>query len=277
MVAGLECVGSFAACQACADGHAVAQRFGQGHHVRNDIAVLMREPLTCPAHAGLNFVQHQQPAMLVANATQLFQVGRIGNIDAAFALDGFDQHGNDVAIQLGDVLDVVDVVVGHAQETCNQRLKACLDFTIAGGAQGGQRTAVEAAFGNDDLRFLDALVVAVQTGNFDRCLVGFRAGIAEENPVHFGQFAEFVCQHFLLWNTVDIGAVHQQMRLFGDGLGNGWVSMAQTAYCDAAERVQILVAVAVPQIAALSPVDGDGKAIVGVHRVISHVPPKTPY
>ncbi|MNV69162.1 hypothetical protein D3C71_1620610 [compost metagenome] len=53
--------GRLATGQASADGHAVAQAFGQGHDVRDDAFVLEREPLAGAADAGLDFIEHQQP------------------------------------------------------------------------------------------------------------------------------------------------------------------------------------------------------------------------
>src|SRR5581483_5693318 len=35
------------------------QRLGQRHDIRLDFPVLMRKPATCPAHAGLHFVENQ--------------------------------------------------------------------------------------------------------------------------------------------------------------------------------------------------------------------------
>ena len=60
--------------QAGADGYAVGQALGQGHDIGLDAAVLMGEELAGAAHAGLDLVEHQQPAMAVADLPQARQV-----------------------------------------------------------------------------------------------------------------------------------------------------------------------------------------------------------
>ena len=60
--------------QAGADRKTVAQRLRQRDDIERDARMLVAEPGAGPAHAGLDFVDHQQPVVLVAQDTQSAQV-----------------------------------------------------------------------------------------------------------------------------------------------------------------------------------------------------------
>ena len=57
-------------------GTPLPRRLGERHHVRTDAFVLAGEPFAGAAHAGLDFVQHQQPAALVADLAQAREITR---------------------------------------------------------------------------------------------------------------------------------------------------------------------------------------------------------
>ncbi|MNI66838.1 hypothetical protein D3C73_1224290 [compost metagenome] len=67
VAAGGEQFGGSAPSQASADRDAVAKALGQGHHVRDDAFVLKGEPLASAADTGLDFVEHEQPAVPAAH------------------------------------------------------------------------------------------------------------------------------------------------------------------------------------------------------------------
>ena len=63
--------------QAGADRHAGPETLGERHHVGADAGVLEDEPLAGAADAGLHLVEHEQPAVGVADLAQLRQVVRV--------------------------------------------------------------------------------------------------------------------------------------------------------------------------------------------------------
>ena len=71
VVAGAEGVGHVVAGPAGADGHAVAQGLGHGDDVGPDAVVLEAEPPAGAAEAGLDLVDDQQHAALVAQPADL--------------------------------------------------------------------------------------------------------------------------------------------------------------------------------------------------------------
>ena len=76
--------------QAGADRHTVAETLGERDDIRHDGRVLEGEPLTGTAHAGLDLVEHQQPAAFIAHVAQAGEIIGVGDLDAAFALDRLD-------------------------------------------------------------------------------------------------------------------------------------------------------------------------------------------
>jgi len=64
---------------------------GDRHHVGFDVRPLEAEPFAGAPDAGLHFVDHQQPAALVAQFAQCPHVRSIGDIDAALALQHLEQ------------------------------------------------------------------------------------------------------------------------------------------------------------------------------------------
>ena len=66
-------------------GHTVGKAFGGGDYVRLDLAMLEGEVAAGTAVAGLDFVQHQQHIMSIADIPQLIQI-IIGRNDNAARL-----------------------------------------------------------------------------------------------------------------------------------------------------------------------------------------------
>ncbi|MCY1360894.1 hypothetical protein D9M69_475420 [compost metagenome] len=89
-------LGRLATRQASPDREAIAQGLGQGDHVRHDPGMLETEPLAGASHAGLHFIGHQQPVVLVAQLTQSLQVSGGCRVHPTLALHRLDQHGDDV-------------------------------------------------------------------------------------------------------------------------------------------------------------------------------------
>ena len=71
------------------------QGFAQADQVRHDAAVFARKPFSGAAKAGVNLVQDQQRALLVAQAAQQRQKLWRRNAAAGAALNRFDEDGAD--------------------------------------------------------------------------------------------------------------------------------------------------------------------------------------
>ena len=133
----------------------------------------------------------------------------------------------------GDLSQSLYVVARCPDKACHQGLKAGLYLAIAGGAQGGQRATVKGAFEYHDRGLLHAALVSVEARQFDGCLVGLGAGIAEKAIVHAGDLSQGLGQLLLGFDAVQIGGVNQLVCLVPDGRGDGRVGVAQAVYGDA--------------------------------------------
>ena len=81
--------------------------------------MLMGKPLAGAADTTLHFIQHQQPAMLVANFPQLLQIMNIWYANTTFPLNGFDQYRHYIMIMFSDLMDRVQIIVGNPNKTFN--------------------------------------------------------------------------------------------------------------------------------------------------------------
>ena len=124
MAAGGEQLSDASAGQAGADGHAISQAFGQGHHVRHDAFVLEGKPGAGAPDAGLDFVEHHQPAVARTVLAQGFEVARRRHQHTTFTLDRFKQHRRDARAELfGDRLQGRHVAKANLDEIAGQTLE----------------------------------------------------------------------------------------------------------------------------------------------------------
>ena len=60
--------------------------------------MLIRKIFACTAIASLDFIEHQQPIIIMADLGELFQIVVCWRVQSAFALDWLNQHGTDIRI-----------------------------------------------------------------------------------------------------------------------------------------------------------------------------------
>ena len=93
---------------------------------------------------------------------------------------------------------------------------------------------------------------SVGAGELQRGLPGFGAGVAEEDAVEAGEFGEAQGELGGAAVVEEVAGVQQRLRLRGDGGGDGRVVVAERADADAAEQVEVVVAVLVAQVDAFA-------------------------
>ena len=100
-----------------------------------------------------------------------------------------------------------------------------------------------------------------------RRLVGLKAAVAKEDPAHARQLAQLGREFFLQRRTVVVRGVNQPADLFLQCGNQFRVRMAQGVDRNAAQTVEVLLAVGVPHPAALPMRHRHGKPAIGVHDV----------
>ena len=125
------------------------------------------------AYPGLYLVEDEERARGVADLAQAREVAVAGNIDAALALDGLDDHRRDV---VGDcAAHRVEVVVGDDLRGRHDPLEGFAVFFLTDHAQGAERAAVKRVGGGDEVRSAGRAMRELQ-----RALHGFGAGVHNE-------------------------------------------------------------------------------------------------
>ncbi len=274
MVTGLEQVRGGAVGKAGADRQAVGQSLCERHHVGLHAGMLEREPLAGAPHPALHLVEHEQPAVRFADFPQSAQVPFMADVDAAFALEQFDQHCHHAAVHLGHAPHRLEIVERHAHEACDQRLETRLHLATAGGGECSDGSPVERSFQHHDGRGLDVLLVAVEPRKLDRRFIRLGAGVAEKDVFHAREGAEPVGELFLQRDLVEVGGMDELAQLLAQHCDVFRVAVAETAHRDAGHRVEITLAVRVPQPRALAAFERDGQPGVSVHHV-RHIKPST--
>ena len=156
------------------DRVAGAERLGHGDHVGPDLVVLVGEEAAGAAHPGLDLVHHQQHPGPRGHLPDGPQVAGGRDPDPGLALDRLDQHGR--RVRADGRGQGVDVAEGHVGEAGGHGLERGVHGRLAGGGQGGQGAAVEAAEGGHDAGGLLAPVgPAPAPGHLDGGLVGLGA------------------------------------------------------------------------------------------------------
>jgi hypothetical protein len=112
-----------------------------------------------------------------------------------------------------------------------------------------------------------SLLVSVQARELDRSFVRFAAGVAEEHAVHAGDFGEPRRELFLKRDLIEVGGVYEGRHLLLEGCSETRMRMSETAHRNACERVQIALALKIPEPCALAALESDREARVSVHHM----------
>ena len=133
-----------------ADRQPAAEALGERHHVGRDALGLVGEPRAGPADAGLDLVEHQQGARVVAGLPGGGEVPGRGGDHAALALGRLeDDRGDPVVdgVRQGGGVAVLDPADVEAE-----RGERRPDRLLAGDGERAHGAAVEAVVGGDDDR-----------------------------------------------------------------------------------------------------------------------------
>ena len=259
-----------------ANGEAPAQPLGQGDGIGLDPQLLVAPQAAAAAHTHLHLIEDQQDVLLAAKLPHPLEEGGVAGVDPPFALEGFEHDGGHpgagrlTAAEQG--LEGGDVVVGEVLESLHHGLKALVVFGLAGCRDGGEGASVEAGLGGENNWRLSAGAAdapgdaAMLAGQFDRGLVGFGAGIAEEHRVGAAVGRDPGGELLLLRDPVEVGDVLEFAQLPAQLAAHDAAAVAQGADGDAGDAVEVALAVLIPHPHTPAPNQFEGEAPVGVHH-----------
>ncbi|CAM2137885.1 hypothetical protein PT2222_100011 [Paraburkholderia tropica] len=245
--------------------HAAGQALGDRHEVRRDVVVFHREQLAGAREARLHFVGDQQDAVRVADLAQAAHEVRRRLVEAAFALNRFeDDRGDALRIDVGleQHLDVLERV-GRADAVDRVGVRRVVDVgrertevqlvrrDLAGERHAHHRAAVETAREGDHAR-----TAGRGARDLDGVFDGFRAGREERGLLReaarcargdlFGQRDVRLVRHDL------VGGVREAVELRLDGGDDLRMAVARVAHGDAGGEVDDAAAFDVPQFRVFS-------------------------
>ena len=151
--------GDLAAQDHCAHGDAGGNGFAHGDQVGFNAGVHVGEHLAGTGESALHFIQDQHGAMLAAQALGGLQEGRVGGVNAAFALHGFQNYGRGLVVDHG--FHFFDVVVGEMVKLGHQGQEGGAVMFVPGGRKGAHGASVKTAHGGQNL-----LTAGGETGEF---------------------------------------------------------------------------------------------------------------
>jgi len=196
--------------------------------------MLVGEPLAGPAQAGLDLVEDQQHAAVVAEPADAFEVPRRREVDPPFPLDRLEHDGGGPVVE--GVGQGPEVVVRDVGEAGDQRLEAGVILGLGRGGERGVGPAVEAALHRHDL--VPARGVAVGLGHLDGRLVRLRPAVAEEALAAERPLRERLGERPLGLDVPGVRHVDQLADLVADRLDHPRRAVPQQVAAPAGEEVE---------------------------------------
>ena len=250
-----------------ADRNAAAETLRHGDNIRTDAVLLERKQAAGAADAGLYLVDDEQHILLAAERLDLLDEFLIERQHAALAL--YKLHHDCASHIVGLAANIVDVVRDRIVKALGEREEIVMETILAGRLERSYGAAVEGIDERYDLvASLAVLVERILARELDRTLVGLRTRVGEEYlAVQMGLFDELLRDLHHRFRGKQVGCVHDLVRLLGDRVDKDLVVVAHAVDADAGGKVDVLLALYVPQGRTLAVVERDREAAVGVHYI----------
>ncbi len=138
------------------------------------------------------------------------------------------------------------------------------------GGEGTHGAAVKALFDGEkfctDAVSRGAETAGVGAGKFECGFPGFNAAVGEEDTVEATDLGEAEGELRCAFVEVEVRGVEEALALTVDRFFDGGVSIAKRRYADAAEEVEVVLAVFVAEINALSADKQVGVALIRLEK-----------
>ena len=248
MHAGAEAAGQLRPGEHSSGCHPAAKPLGQRDYVWFHAEVLIAEPVSGAATAGLHLVENQNQLVFVGNLAQALQKALGRDAHPAFALNRLHQNGGRLVVHQG--FHRVGIAEGGVGEPGQKRPQPFVILRLGGGCGGGQRAAVEPALEGNHLV---AVRAAVEPHQFQRRLVGFGSRVAKERLAAEAPLRKHLRPAPLRFDVPGVGHVDQPSHLLLHGLHHPRRAMAQQVASPAGEQVQVASALGIPDPGPFAP------------------------
>lgn len=191
----------------------------------------------------MNFVGNKQRVVLGSERAGAIPKAFANGVDAAFALDGFDDYGADVFVEFG--FEVRDVVEFDEFDSRDKRSEWEAIFFGGGDADGAERASVKGIFEGEDAvlgirrverRFGGARIEACE---FEAAFDGFGAAVGKKDAVHAGDFGKLFGERTLEFVVKKVGEVDCPCRFAANDFDDIGMRVAETVDGDATEEIEI--------------------------------------
>nr|POE63625.1 hypothetical protein CFP56_04528 [Quercus suber] len=256
--------------------HASRDGFAEEDQVGLDATPFVAEQPTGPRDTGLDLIADEQDVVFGAELPQTLEVAVVGYDDAGFALDRLDQDGGRLlAVCLEQLFDRVDVVVRkwlargriHTAEIGEVWAVVVSALRVAGQGDGRKGAAVEVLLQTKDPRLVrrDALdLVCPFPRNLDGRLDRFRASVHGQHhlePCHGRDLLGKLGEDIVVEGSTAQG---QAGGLLGQGLDQLGVAMALVDGRVGGEKVEVVLALGIPDRTRGRLGEDDGERVVVV-------------
>ena len=234
------------ACQHSAEWQAAAERLRECDDVGNDAALLKREQRSGAPESALDFVEDQDGAGAIGNATRRREIFMRQRNDSAFAHHRLEDDRvrfvSHCRFECGDIVRRDERHAGH------ERLERRAIRGVSSQRERAESSSVKALFERHDV----VLSGIRQSRKLQRRLIRLGSAVAEKRAEQSRRAHKALAKDSLRRVIEKIGDVKQRFRLAAQRLHQPRMLMAEHIDGDATEEVPVFVAVSVGQARAFA-------------------------
>ena len=247
------------------DREPAAECLGTGDHVGPHRGALVRPERSGPPHPGLDLVEDEQRAGLVAGLAGGDEHLVRDHVDPGFALDRLDHD------RRGALADRRPqgrrIVAWNRDEPGGKRTEEVLPGEPGSRGESRQGAAVKGVIEHDDLGPVDPLGMGAPPDELDRALVRLGAGVAEEGPAAERGLDQALGEQHGRLGVKEVGGARQGRDLLADRLDDPRMAVPRVVNGESAEHVQVLAALGIPEARTLAADELDRRPRIRRHRV----------
>src|SRR5258708_3726860 len=233
--------------------------------------MLVGKPLSRTSKAALYLVGEQECAGGVAEfARGGEELGRY-RVDTTFSLNRFYTDRADIIGKLRS--QVIDVVKTHELNVRHYRSEWGAILLLVRGCDRAHRAAVEAVLEREKFR-AELLAVgshtqSVRAGELQRCLPCLSTAVAEKHPIKAADLRQAEREVRCALMVVEVRCMQQASTLISNCLFDRGMRIAKRRHSDTAQQVEIVMAIFIAQIDALSAHEKIGVPLICLEKQLA--------